>query len=93
MTWDYRVVRRRGGDEALREERGVPPASWTEPEYSYAIHEVYYGKDGRPLAVTKRPVWPVGDTLEELAEDVRFYMKALMKPVLDYEDIVGVEGG
>ena len=28
-----------------------------------------------------------------LAEDVRFYVKALRKPVLDYEDIAGAEGG
>jgi len=93
MTWNYRVVRRRGGGEALREERGVPPASWAEPEYFYAIYEVYYDENGEPVAVTERPVWPAGDTLEELAEDVRLYVRALRKPVLDYEDIAGVEGG
>ena len=53
----------------------------------YSIHEVYYTEDGKPEKVTKEPVAIVGDSLLELQEEFVHYLRALLKPVLNYEDI------
>lgn len=53
----------------------------------YGIHEVYYDSDGNPEMVTVEPVAPCGDTLQELVDDMRYYIIAVSRPVLDYEDI------
>jgi hypothetical protein len=49
---------------------------------SYAIYEVYYD-NGRPSSRTEHPSYPAGETLEELAEDLRHYQAALQQPVLE----------
>jgi len=51
----------------------------------YAIHEVYY-EDDEPSNVTVEPVYPSGSTHEEFEQNLRYYMKALEKPSLNYED-------
>jgi hypothetical protein len=48
----------------------------------YAIYEVY-DDGGGPEARTEDPASPFGETLEELADDVRYYLAALQQPVLD----------
>lgn len=52
----------------------------------YAIHEVYYDDQGEPEACTVDPVGPVGDTLADLVKDMDHYLRALKRPVLEYED-------
>ena len=52
-------------------------------EESFAIYEVYYDDDGRPEARTAEPAYPAGETLEELQEDLAWYLRALQEPVLD----------
>ena len=74
MTWNYRVVR--------KTETGYDNLG----EY-YGIHEVYYDDDGNPEMVTVEPVAIVGDTLLELQWEYAHYLRALLKPVLDYDDI------
>ncbi len=56
-------------------------------EEFYGIHEVYYSEDGKPEMVTMEPVAIVGDSLLELQEEFVHYLRALLKPVLNYEDI------
>ena len=58
---------------------------------TFAIHEVYYDEEGSPYLCTINAVAPMGETLEDLRADVKFYNTALEKPVLDYETIVGRE--
>jgi hypothetical protein len=58
-------------------------------EDAYAIHEVYH-TDGEPKSCSVNPVYPQGETLDELVEDSRKYGNALSKPVLNYEDFQGV---
>lgn len=56
-------------------------------EGNFAIHEVFY-EDGKPTSCTEDPVAPFGeDTLEELRHDMEMMMRALSKPVLDYENL------
>lgn len=49
----------------------------------FAIYEVYYDDDGRPEARTEEPASPAGETLEELQEDLQWYLRALQEPVLE----------
>ena len=67
MTWNYRVLQRT--DEKTGEK-------------TYAIHEVYYDKTGKPEACTEDAVAPMGETPEELREDMEHYLVALKNPIL-----------
>jgi hypothetical protein len=71
MTWNYRVIRTR--DLATG-------------ELSYAIHEVYYDKHGKPTSCTEASIAPFGETPEELKRCLELMAFALKKPVLDFED-------
>ena len=71
MKWNYRVIRYRAEGD------------YTE---CYAIHEVYYDEYGEPWNLTANAVCPVGETMEELREDLKHYMTALAYPILEMED-------
>lgn len=75
MGWNYRVLRR------LYE---MPDGRH---EAQFAIYEVYYDHDGRPNACSMEPLYPAGESMEELRRDVAAYVAALDLPVLDYEAI------
>jgi len=53
----------------------------------FGIHEVYYDDDGKPEMVTVDPVGIVGDDMNELRREYVYYLRALLRPVLDYEEI------
>ena len=57
MTWSYRVVRHRSemGDDVVEH---------------YALHEITYGEDGKPTAMSENPVTFVGETGEEVIEEL-----------------------
>ncbi len=57
-------------------------------EVSYEIYEVYYENDGI-MAWTKEAVQPFGETLEELQADIRSFLKASGKPVLEEKEVEG----
>ena len=69
--WNHRVVRR------------VYPGA-LDGEVAYQIHEAYYGLEDK-LVITKEPDHPQGETLAELRKDLERMLRALDKPVLDYE--------
>lgn len=69
-SWDYRVVVREFEDGK-------------EPEY--AIHEAHYDDDG-VMFVTQNPVGVMSETLEGLAEELRWIARALAAPPLRYKD-------
>lgn len=72
MTWNHRVVK-----------RTYPAPSH---ETFFQIHEAYYYHgEGKTPSVTVEPTAPVGETLEELRETLQRMLRALDKPVLDYE--------
>ena len=53
----------------------------------YAIYEVYYDEVGNVSAFTDEPVYPTGESLEELGDDMQYYQQALRQPVLDYDEL------
>ncbi|MDD3484077.1 hypothetical protein [Azovibrio restrictus] len=53
-------------------------------EDELAIYEVYYYEDGRIKGYSATPVFPVGETIEELRANCDLYIVALTKPVLEY---------
>lgn len=67
MTWNYRVLRK-------SDEPG---------ETVYRIHEVYYADDGSIDGWTVEPVQPLGESPSELREDIRYFLSAFRKPVLE----------
>jgi hypothetical protein len=71
-TWEYRVMR-----------RVVKMPDGKDDEF-FGIFEVYYDEDGKTQGWTEAYAYPLGETLEELQDDVAHFMKALQLPVLDY---------
>ena len=66
--WNYRAIRKSHGESDTD---------------TYQIHEVYYDKDGNIEGWTESPVKPLGETPDELREDIRFFIKAFQKPILE----------
>ena len=56
-------------------------------DVDYSIHEVYYTEDGKPEMVTVEPIAPYGETYIEFLGDFGYYLDAITKPVLNFEDI------
>ena len=74
MTWNYRVIRK----------------CHTETDsVTYHVHEVYYGGDGSIKKWTEEPVEPLGETPEELREDIRYFLRAFRFPILEEEPKAG----
>ncbi len=78
--WNYRVVRKKNvsHDPSTNKER---------TDYTYAIHEAYYDKNGFAGSITREPVEPSGENIEELRHSWVMMAEAFGKPVLDYEKI------
>ena len=53
----------------------------------YSIREVYYEHDGRLISYSKKPVAPVGASLEELIQLVQWFREAFDAPVLSLEAV------
>ena len=66
--WNYRVIRKHHPE----------PDSVT-----YHVHEVYYRDDGGIDGWTQESVAPMGETAEELREDIRYFMHAFRRPILE----------
>ena len=78
--WNYRVVRKKSIyiDPTNKNER---------VDYAYAIHEAYYDKNGHVGAVTKDPVEPFGENIEELRHSWVMMAEAFGQPILDYDNV------
>lgn len=71
MSWNYRVIRF---------------CDLTTGDCTYAVHEVYYDKCGKPTSCTEASIAPFGETPEELKRCLELMAFAFKKPVLDFED-------
>jgi CRISPR/Cas system-associated endonuclease/helicase Cas3 len=78
--WNYRVVRKKTvcKDSSSKKDR---------IDYTYAIHEAYYDKNGFAGAITRDPIEPFGETIQELRHSWVMMAEAFGKPILDYEMI------
>lgn len=69
--WNHRVIRKRH----------------TETEsVAYQVHEVYYHENGAIEGWTEKPVAPMGETIEELREDIRYFLHAFRRPILEEQE-------
>jgi hypothetical protein len=53
----------------------------------FEIHEVYYDETGRVDGITAFASAPMGNTVEELREELQMMLRALDAPVLEYDEI------
>jgi len=60
-------------------------------EPTFAIHEIYYNNDCKPVSWTQVSVAPLGETLEGLKADFDIQKKAFEKPLLEIAIINGEE--
>ena len=72
MTWSYRIIKR---------------ASENEPGYYYALNEVFYKKNGKPMAFSDADTI-VGNSPEEIIEMLEIMLADAKKdkPILTEED-------
>jgi len=54
--------------------------------YGYVIKEVYFDDGGNVTGYTEDEIAPLGETAEELREDLEFMLKAFDGDVLDEVD-------
>ena len=73
-TWEYRVV------ERVSSRPHMDDAIW------YEIIEVYYDDEGK-IDGTSDAVRPVGDSVEDLREDLELMLTATNKPVISHEEL------
>lgn len=71
--WDYRVLRK-------EHETG---------DVTFHIHEVHYGEDGAIELWSVDPVEPMGESVSELREDIRYFLRAFRRPVLQQKEESG----
>lgn len=57
--------------------------SYVSGETYYAIHEVYYDDAGEPHSWTEDAIDPVGDTLDELRNELLHMLVALERDVFE----------
>ena len=78
--WNYRVVRKKT--------IYIGPTDKKERvDYTYAIHEAYYDKNGHVGAITQDAVEPFGENIEELRHSWVMMAEAFGQPILDYDNI------
>ncbi len=75
MHWNYRVVRK------------YTPEPGNFEDYSYAIHEAHYKKNGSVEAVTENDIAACGESVEDVKWHLDMMQKALTKPVIDYDTL------
>jgi len=68
--WNTRVVRK---------------CDKTSETTTFEIHEVHYDDNHQITAWTESAVGPFGETLAELKEDIKHFIEAIQKPILELE--------
>ena len=76
MHWNHRIIRK------------VDPSS---SELYFEIHEVHYDDNGKIEAWTESAVSPFGESKGELESEVRLFLKAFEKPILECRTVEGKE--
>jgi hypothetical protein len=71
--WNYRVVRKASPDT---------------DSVSFQVHEVYYTDAGGIERWTENPVAPSAESPAELREDIRWFLQAFRRPILEARLVV-----
>lgn len=58
-----------------------------EHEEMFHIHEAYYNDKGEITAISEDPMYPCGESLDELKGDMERFFQAFVRPVLKKEEI------
>ena len=53
---------------------------------TYHVHEVYYRDEGYIEGWTQESVAPMGETAEELREDIKYFLHAFRRPILEEQE-------
>ena len=69
--WNYRAIRKRHPET---------------DSVTYHVCEVYYREDGGIDCWTQEPVTPMGETAEELREDIKYFLHAFRRPILEEKE-------
>jgi hypothetical protein len=78
--WNYRVVRKKNVDADAKDKK-------EKANFTYAIHEAYYDRNGHVGAITQDPIEPFGENIEELRHAWVMMAEAFGQPILDYDNI------
>lgn len=54
-------------------------------ETLYAVHEAFYKESLEPDSITENPITIYAESLEGLRQNLELILKALDKPILDYD--------
>jgi len=57
-----------------------------EGKVTYKIHEVYYDDNGKIKGWTTEPVLPCGENVDELREDIFYFLQALRQPIFELKE-------
>ena len=69
--WNYRVIRKNHPET---------------DSVTYHVHEVYCREDDGIEGWTQESVAPMGETAEELREDIRYFLHAFRRPILEVQE-------
>lgn len=64
-----------------------------ETEEVFTIRQVGYNENFKPINYTGEPHWPIGNTKEELKEEMEYMMLAFNKPVMSIIDFSEIGEG
>ena len=53
-----------------------------EHDGAFTVHEVHYNDRGDVISLSEDPMGPSGESLEELEDDMEYFLQALNRPVL-----------
>lgn len=69
-TWNHRIVKKESRMHNAVEET------------YYEVHEAHYNANGEICAITENSVAPLGETVEELEQELQRMLEACKKPIL-----------
>lgn len=78
-TFDYRIFKET--EHSIIDSDGLKSVE----EEVYIIRQVGYDEEGKPINYTK-PYWPIGNTANELHDNIAQMLEAWSKPILTKED-------
>lgn len=70
MTWNYRIIKSNWKLKKLKGEQ-------------FAIHEVYYDKNGNPTSWSEKPQYLCAETVEAIMDDLILIRNAFKQPILE----------